>query len=141
MKLRTRLTVLSALVITILSFGISATALLSAERSEIARLDSVLNGIVDGAAVKDDVVSAAMRRADESPINVAVAFVTYEDDVTMLSKSKLKLDPVPTLEQRRDARRALRPGRGGSQATGGRRHTNIHRLPVQLCHCRCLSFF
>ena len=59
MKLRTRLTVLSALVITILSFGISATALLSAERSEIARLDSVLNGIVDGAAVKDDVVSAA----------------------------------------------------------------------------------
>lgn len=104
MKLRTRLTVLSALVITILSFGISATALVSAERSEIARLDSVLNGIVDGAATKDDVVSAAMRRADESPINVAVAFVTYEDDVTMLSQSKLKLDPVPTLEQRRDAR-------------------------------------
>ena len=108
MKLRTRLTFLSALVITILSFGISMTALLSAERSEIARLDGVLNGIVQDAAKKDDVVSAAMKLADDSQINVAVAFVTYEDDVTMLNESKLRLTPVPSLEQRREARtRAL----------------------------------
>ena len=103
MKLRTRLTVLSALVITVLSFAISMTALLSAERSEIARLDSVLTTIIDSSANADDAVTAAMKLADDSPVDVAVAFVSYEDDVTLLNQSKLKLKNIPTLDQRRDA--------------------------------------
>ncbi len=105
MKLRTRLTVLSALVITVLSFAISMTALLSAERSEISRLDSVLTTIIDNAASADDAVTAAMKLADDSPIDVVVAFVSYEDDLTVLNQSKLKLKNFPTLEQRRDAQK------------------------------------
>lgn len=105
MKLRTRLTVLSALVITVLSFAISMTALLSAERSEISRLDSVLTTIIDNAAGADDAVTAAMKLADDSPIDVVVAFVSYEDDLTVLNQSKLTLKNFPALDQRRDAQK------------------------------------
>lgn len=97
MKLRTRLTFVAGTVISLLAVGISYTALLSAERSEISRLDAVLSLIHARSAASEDPVSKALLSADQSNLNVTIGFIT-DGDVTILNESSIMLSPPPSNE-------------------------------------------
>jgi len=104
MKLRSRITLFATVVITLVSFGISFTALLSASRTEIQRLDGVINHIAAKAASSSDPVGTATNFALTSSVGVTVAYITYDRDVTLLNESVVKLANPPSLASLRAAK-------------------------------------
>lgn len=98
MRLQTRLGLAATAVIGITSFGISYSALIISTNSELARLNSALNLVVDGAQKSQaDPVTRASELGELSAVPLTVAVVVDGSDLTVLNESVVKLNEVPSL--------------------------------------------
>lgn len=98
MRLQTRLGLAAVTVIGLTSAAISYSALVISTNSEVARLNSAINLVVDGAnATPEDPVTPASELGDLSAVPLTVAVVVEGSDLTILNESRVKLTDVPSL--------------------------------------------
>ena len=95
MKLATRLSLAASGVVLATSFGISYTALNTAEESEISRLDTQLAKAVAAAVDSKDPLSAISNVAEQSNPAMSVAFLSNSNDITLVSEADVRFQQIP----------------------------------------------
>ena len=98
MRLQTRLGLAAITVIGMTAGAISYSALVISTNSEVARLNSAINLVVDGAnATPEDPVTPASELGDLSAVPLTVAVVVDGTDLTVLNESRVKFKVMPSL--------------------------------------------
>ena len=93
MKLRSRLSLATASITILVSLSIGAAAIVTTERSEIARLDSIMETLLKQILNSENPLGEAFYYSQESSIPLAVAFLPDGGELTLLT------EPVGTFEQ------------------------------------------
>jgi len=92
-KLRSRLSLATASITILVSLSIGAAAIVTTERSEIARLDSIMETLLKQILNSENPLGEAFYYSQESSIPLAVAFLPDGGELTLLT------EPVGTFEQ------------------------------------------
>lgn len=93
MKLRSRLSLATASITILVSLSIGAAAIVTTERSEIARLDSIMETLLKQILNRENPLGEAFYYSQESSIPLAVALLPDGGELTLLT------EPVGTFEK------------------------------------------
>ncbi len=93
MKLRSRLSLATASITILVSLSIGAAAIVTTERSEIARLDSIMETLLKQILNSENPLGDAFYYSQESSIPLAVALLPDGGELTLLT------EPVGTFEK------------------------------------------
>ena len=100
MKLQTRIRITTLVTITSVSIAVGGVALFASHRTEVEKIDSILNtAAVQIENNKKDPLSQALLAGQESTVALTIAYVAMTGEVTVLSESLASITKSPTKAQ------------------------------------------
>ena len=110
MKLSTRLSIVVAALVTVLSLAIGSFAIVSSQNSEIRSITSVLNASAKETYMShEDKFSVALNVSESSPLPLSVALLTRDPNISYLveNQSSIRDKPLPSEIQQATTREVL----------------------------------
>ena len=110
MKLSTRLSIVVAALVTVLSLAIGSFAIASSQNSEIRSITSVLNASAKETYMShEDKFSVALNVSESSPLPLSVALLTRDPNISYLveNQSSIMDKPLPSEIQQATTREVL----------------------------------
>lgn len=105
MKLRSRLSLATASITILVSLSIGAASIVTAERSEISKLDSIMETLLSEILTSENPLGEAFYYSQESSIPIAVALLPDGGELTLLTEPVGTFEKMPSsvdLEQARN---------------------------------------
>ncbi len=105
MKLRSRLSLATASITILVSLSIGAASIVTAERSEISKLDSIMETLLSQILNSENPLGDAFYYSQESSIPIAVALLPNGGELTLLTEPVGTFEKMPSpveLEQARN---------------------------------------
>lgn len=96
MKLRSRLSLATASITILVSLSIGAAAIVTTERSEIARLDSIMGTLLSQILKSENPLGEAFYYSQELSIPLAVALLPDGGELTLLTEPVGTFEPLPS---------------------------------------------
>jgi len=104
-KLRSRLSLATASITILVSLSIGAASIVTAERSEISKLDSIMETLLSEILTSENPLGEAFYYSQESSIPIAVALLPNGGELTLLTEPVGTFEKMPSsvdLEQARN---------------------------------------